>query len=160
IVYLFLSRAGPLGGLGLLFTPAAMIIAQTVLVTPIVAAITRQVIEDLWRDYGELYIFDGVGLPRRRRSWRHPDCRRQYRRRHPHDDDRHYSRNKPGRSRARAGTRRHPCNADPVYQCRGANRRGGGEEGRGMMGLAQRFAAGWLLALAIAFPAPAQEQFI
>jgi len=64
IVYLFLSRAGPLGGLGLLFTPAAMIIAQTVLVTPIVAAITRQVIEDLWREYGELYIFDGVGVPR------------------------------------------------------------------------------------------------
>jgi tungstate transport system permease protein len=64
IVYLFLSRAGPLGGLGLLFTPAAMTIAQTVLVTPIVAAITRQVIQDLWREYGELYIFDGVGAPR------------------------------------------------------------------------------------------------
>ncbi len=64
IVYLFLSRAGPLGGLGLLFTPAAMVIAQTVLVTPIVAAITRQVIEDLWREYGELYIFDGVGALR------------------------------------------------------------------------------------------------
>ena len=64
IVYLFLSRAGPLGSLGLLFTPAAMVIAQTVLVTPIVAAITRQVVEDLWREYGELYIFDGVGVPR------------------------------------------------------------------------------------------------
>lgn len=63
IVYLFLSRAGPLGGLGLLFTPAAMVIAQTVLVTPIIAAITRQIIEDLWREYGELYIFDGVGVP-------------------------------------------------------------------------------------------------
>lgn len=64
IVYLFLSRAGPLGGLGLLFTPAAMVIAQTVLVTPIIAAITRQVVEDLWREYKELYIFDGVGPPR------------------------------------------------------------------------------------------------
>jgi tungstate transport system permease protein len=64
IVYLFLSRAGPLGGLGLLFTPAAMVIAQTVLVTPIVAAITRQIVEDLWREYAELYIFDGVGLLR------------------------------------------------------------------------------------------------
>jgi tungstate transport system permease protein len=63
IVYLFLSRAGPLGGLGLLFTPAAMVIAQTVLVAPIIAAITRQIIEDLWREYGELYIFDGVGVP-------------------------------------------------------------------------------------------------
>jgi tungstate transport system permease protein len=60
-VYLLLSRSGPLGDLGLLFTPAAMVIAQVVLVTPIVAAIARQVVEDLWRQYGELYIFDGVG---------------------------------------------------------------------------------------------------
>jgi tungstate transport system permease protein len=60
-VYLLLSRSGPLGGLGLLFTPTAMIIAQTVLVTPIVAGIARQAIEDLWRDYGELYTLDGVG---------------------------------------------------------------------------------------------------
>jgi tungstate transport system permease protein len=60
-VYLLLSRSGPLGNLGLLFTPAAMVIAQVVLVTPIVAAIARQVVEDLWRQYGELYIFDGVG---------------------------------------------------------------------------------------------------
>jgi tungstate transport system permease protein len=61
LVYLLLSRSGPLGYLGLLFTPTAMVIAQVVLVTPIVAAITRQVVEDLWRQYGELYIFDGVG---------------------------------------------------------------------------------------------------
>jgi tungstate transport system permease protein len=61
LVYLLLSRSGPLGNLGLLFTPTAMVIAQVVLVTPIVAAITRQVVEDLWRQYGELYIFDGVG---------------------------------------------------------------------------------------------------
>jgi tungstate transport system permease protein len=60
-VYLMLSRAGPLGGLGLLFTPTAMIIAQTVLVTPIVGGVARQAIEDLWRQYGELYILDGVG---------------------------------------------------------------------------------------------------
>ena len=53
LVYLLLSRAGPLGNLGLLFTPAAMIVAQTVLITPIVAALTRQVIEDEWREYRE-----------------------------------------------------------------------------------------------------------
>jgi tungstate transport system permease protein len=53
IVYLLLSRAGPLGVLGLLFTPTAMVIAQTILVTPIVAALARQVIEDLWAEYGE-----------------------------------------------------------------------------------------------------------
>jgi tungstate transport system permease protein len=53
LVYLVLSRSGPLGELGLLFTPAAMIIAQTVLITPIVAALTRQVMEDLWTEMGE-----------------------------------------------------------------------------------------------------------
>ena len=53
VVYLMLSRAGPLGPLGLLFTPTAMVIAQTALVTPIVVAITRQVIEDLWGEYEE-----------------------------------------------------------------------------------------------------------
>jgi len=63
-VYLLLSRSGPLGGLGLLFTPTAMIIAQTVLVTPIVAGVARQAIEDLWRLYGELYVLDGVGRVR------------------------------------------------------------------------------------------------
>jgi len=50
-VYLLLSRSGPLGAFGLLFTPGAMIIAQTVLVTPIIAALTRQTIEDLWLEY-------------------------------------------------------------------------------------------------------------
>ena len=50
-VFLALSRAGPLGSWGLLFTPKAMIIAQTVLVTPIIAALTRQTIEDLWLEY-------------------------------------------------------------------------------------------------------------
>jgi len=53
LVYLLLSRAGPLGELGLLFTPAAMVLAQTVLITPIIAALTRQAIEDAWRDYEE-----------------------------------------------------------------------------------------------------------
>lgn len=53
MVYLFLSRSGPLGGLGLLFTPTGMIIAQVVLVTPIVAAPARQVMEDLWAEHEE-----------------------------------------------------------------------------------------------------------
>ncbi len=53
IVFLLLSRAGPLGVLGLLFTPTAMIIAQTLLVLPIVAALCRQVVEDLWFEYEE-----------------------------------------------------------------------------------------------------------
>ena len=53
VVYLFLSRSGPLGVLGLLFTPTAMIIAQVVLVTPIIAALSRQVVEDLWVEYEE-----------------------------------------------------------------------------------------------------------
>src|SRR5205807_10347575 len=60
-VYLLLSRSGPLGSLGLLFTPTAMVIAQVVLVTPIIAAVSRQMVEDLWREYGDLYILDGVG---------------------------------------------------------------------------------------------------
>jgi tungstate transport system permease protein len=60
-VYLLLSRAGPLGKLGLLFTPTAMVIAQVVLVTPIIAAVARQTLEDLWREYADLYILDGAG---------------------------------------------------------------------------------------------------
>jgi tungstate transport system permease protein len=50
-VFLALSRSGPLGSFGLLFTPQAMVIAQTVLVTPIIAALSRQTIEDLWVEY-------------------------------------------------------------------------------------------------------------
>lgn len=53
IVYLILSRSGPLGVLGLLFTPTAMIIAQALLITPIIAALTRQVVADLWVEYAE-----------------------------------------------------------------------------------------------------------
>jgi tungstate transport system permease protein len=51
LVYLLLSRAGPLGGFGLLFTPTAMVIAQAVLITPIIAALTRQVVEDAWSEH-------------------------------------------------------------------------------------------------------------
>jgi tungstate transport system permease protein len=50
-VYLLLSRSGPLGNLGILFTPTAMIIAQAILIVPIIAALTRQTIEDLWIEY-------------------------------------------------------------------------------------------------------------
>ena len=53
MVYLLLSRAGPLGSMGILFTPSAMVVAQAILVTPIVAALSRQTIEDAMRDHGE-----------------------------------------------------------------------------------------------------------
>src|SRR5258708_10638016 len=52
-VYLLLSRSGPLGSWGLLFTPQAMIVAQTVLIAPIIAALARQTVEDLWSEYRE-----------------------------------------------------------------------------------------------------------
>lgn len=61
LVYVMLSASGPLGVLGLLYTPAAMVIAQTVLVTPIVAALTRQVVEDLDREYSEQFASLGIG---------------------------------------------------------------------------------------------------
>lgn len=53
VVYLMLSRSGPLGSLGLLFTPAAMVAAQAILVTPLIAAIARQIVEDADRELGE-----------------------------------------------------------------------------------------------------------
>jgi tungstate transport system permease protein len=53
VIYLLLSRSGPLGSWGLLFTPQAMIVAQTVLIAPIIAALTRQTVEDLWSEYRE-----------------------------------------------------------------------------------------------------------
>lgn len=53
LVYLLLSRAGPLGQFGLLFTPAAMVLAQTVLITPLIAAFARQIVADAWREYRE-----------------------------------------------------------------------------------------------------------
>ena len=61
VVYLLLSRSGPLGVLGLLFTPTAMIIAQAILVTPIIAALTRQVVADLWIEYAEQMRSLGAG---------------------------------------------------------------------------------------------------
>lgn len=64
VVYLALSRAGPLGAWGLLFTPTAMVIAQTILVLPIVAALARQTVEDLWGEYGEQLRSLGVGTAR------------------------------------------------------------------------------------------------
>jgi tungstate transport system permease protein len=60
-VYLLLSRSGPLGEFGLLFTPAAMVIAQALLVLPIIAALTRQTIEDLWLEYRDELTAMGVG---------------------------------------------------------------------------------------------------
>jgi tungstate transport system permease protein len=62
VVFLTLSRSGPLGSFGLLFTPQAMVIAQTVLVAPIVAALTRQTIEDLWVEYRDELTAMNVGL--------------------------------------------------------------------------------------------------
>ncbi|GAB4226556.1 MAG: ABC transporter permease [Methyloligellaceae bacterium] len=63
-VYLMLSRAGPLGWMALLYTPTAMIIAQTILITPIIAALSRQVIEDLHTEYAEQ--FRSLCVPRHR----------------------------------------------------------------------------------------------
>lgn len=65
LVYLALSRSGPLGSWGILFTPAAMVVAQTVLVTPIIAALTRQTIEDLWLEYRDELTAMNVGPLRR-----------------------------------------------------------------------------------------------
>ena len=67
-VYLLLSRSGPLGSLGLLFTPAAMVVTQTILVLPIIAALTRQIVEDLWLEYRDELAAMGVGPLRRART--------------------------------------------------------------------------------------------
>jgi tungstate transport system permease protein len=64
-IYLLLSRSGPLGELGLLFTPQAMVITQTLLVLPIIAALTRQTVEDLWVEYRDELAAMGVGPMRR-----------------------------------------------------------------------------------------------
>jgi tungstate transport system permease protein len=61
LIYLLLSRSGPLGPLGLLFTPTAMVIAQAVLITPILAALARQVLESLWEEYAEQLRSFGAG---------------------------------------------------------------------------------------------------
>jgi tungstate transport system permease protein len=61
LVYLLLSRSGPLGSFGLLFTPRAMIVAQAVLITPIVAALARQLVDDLWAEYRDELTAMAVG---------------------------------------------------------------------------------------------------
>lgn len=64
VVYLALSRSGPAGGLDLLFTPTAMVVAQTILITPIVAALTRQSVADLHQEYDEQLRSFGAGRVR------------------------------------------------------------------------------------------------
>ncbi len=74
VVYLGLSRSGPLGSWGLLFTPTAMIVTQTLLVTPIIAALTRQTIEDAWIEYRDELMAMNIGVASRAATliW---DCR-------------------------------------------------------------------------------------
>src|SRR5215470_9273093 len=64
VVYLLLSRAGPLGSMGILFTPKAIVVAQTFLVLPLVMALARQFVEDAWQEYREQLISLGVSLGR------------------------------------------------------------------------------------------------
>ncbi len=113
IVYLHLSRAGPMGSFGLLYTPTAMIVAQVILIMPIIAALSRQVLEDLNTEYAEQFrslsiprktamvalIWDArYSLtdrrpcwvwPRHRRGWRGDYCWRQYRSPNPRHDHRY-----------------------------------------------------------------------
>jgi len=65
LVYLLLSRSGPLGPMGLLFTPTAMVIAQTCLTLPLIAALTRQMVDDAWREHGEALRSLRLSLPSR-----------------------------------------------------------------------------------------------
>jgi tungstate transport system permease protein len=67
VIYLLLTRSGPLGFAGLLFTPAAMVLAQTVLATPIVIALAHRAAAALWSEYGDLLRIDGAS--RRRAVW-------------------------------------------------------------------------------------------
>jgi tungstate transport system permease protein len=60
-IYLLLSRAGPLGTFGILFTPAAMVVAQAVLIFPLIAALARQAVADAWREYAEQMRSLGAG---------------------------------------------------------------------------------------------------
>ncbi|WP_439594537.1 ABC transporter permease [Falsiroseomonas sp.] len=64
LIYLLLSRSGPLGALGLLFTPTAMVIAQALLIAPILAALARQVLEAMWEEYAEQLRSFGAGPAR------------------------------------------------------------------------------------------------
>src|SRR6185369_4818315 len=63
LVYLALSRGGPFGSYGLLFSPAAMIAAQSLLVVPLIAAVTRQIVEDAWKEYAPEFSLIGIGRP-------------------------------------------------------------------------------------------------
>jgi tungstate transport system permease protein len=64
VIYLILSRSGPLGVLGLLFTPTAMVIAQMLLATPIVAALVHRAMAMLWTEYGDVMRVDGASKVR------------------------------------------------------------------------------------------------
>ncbi|WP_024517905.1 ABC transporter permease [Bradyrhizobium sp. Tv2a-2] len=66
-VYLLLSRSGPLGSLGILFTPTAMIVAQAILGVPIVVALVHRIMVDVWASYGDALLVDGAS--RLRASW-------------------------------------------------------------------------------------------
>ena len=158
IVYLMLSNAGPMGGFGLLYSPTAMVIAQTVLVTPIIAALARQTIEDLRSEYDEQLRALGVGplravpdtalgrplqpahrLPRGFRASRSRSRCRDHRRRKYQScdtghDDRHCARNLQGRSGAGPGAR-----ADPACHRHRHQRGGAGSAGnRDALGLCLR----------------------
>ncbi|MBL6453733.1 ABC transporter permease [Belnapia sp. T6] len=61
LIYLLLSRSGPLGRFGLLFTPTAMVIAQAALIAPILAALSRGVLEALWEEYADQLRSFGAG---------------------------------------------------------------------------------------------------
>ena len=63
LVYLALSRSGRFGGYGLLFSPAAMVVAQSVLVVPLIAAVSRQIVEDAWKEYAPEFSLIGIGRP-------------------------------------------------------------------------------------------------
>lgn len=65
MVYVIFSRSGPLGVLGLLFTPTVMVIAQVIIVAPIIASIAHQTIRDLWADYHDLLISLNATRPQR-----------------------------------------------------------------------------------------------
>jgi len=63
LVYLALSRSGPLGSYGLLFSPSAMVVAQSMLVVPLIAAVTRQIVEDAWKEYAPEFSLIGIRRP-------------------------------------------------------------------------------------------------
>ncbi|PKO35193.1 MAG: ABC transporter permease [Betaproteobacteria bacterium HGW-Betaproteobacteria-7] len=63
LVYLALSRSGPFGSYGLLFSPGAMIVAQTLLVLPLIAAVSRQIVEDAWKEYAPEFALFGIRRP-------------------------------------------------------------------------------------------------